>query len=349
MRRALIPLLGSLGLVLAADCNDLRVPVPRSESAASTPAQPAARDPNPAPARRAPGRGGSAIDVARFEQVRRGLRRLVVAEENYYAENGVYTENLPQIGFRPEGESRDPVPLALSCRVGRAQHSPGARGPGLRHLMSGGSMRRQPRAARRGQPGGRPGMRRAARSAGGTGAGWPNPVATARPASDTGSALDEVDPNVQMQVDLRNLARLPGELPGGTRGRIRRMEPFALQFLWRRGVGITILGADDASWSAMATHARRPGKSCVIWVGPVSRKPATLGLKHVPDDPGTPICNDSGPRRRPAIAHRRHLRENRQRRFRRVAPTQGQPDRPVDAGDIRFAEAQDLSRCCRGA
>ena len=292
MRRALIPLLGSLGLVLAADCNDLRVPVPRSESAASTPAQPAARDPNPAPARRAPGRGGSAIDVARFEQVRRGLRRLVVAEENYYAENGVYTENLPQIGFRPEGESQ--IRFLWLSRAGWAVRSthPGLAGldcviyVGREHAPA--TTSRQARTAKEGVPAcDEPPAPRAAPAPAG-----PNPVATARPASDTGSALDEVDPNVQMQVDLRNLARSQESYLGNQGVYSRRMEPFALQFLWRRGVGITILGADDASWSAMATHARRPGKSCVIWVGPVSRKPATLGLKHVPDDPGTPICDD---------------------------------------------------------
>ena len=36
--------------------------------------------------------------------------------------------------------------------------------------------------------------------------------------ADTGSALDAVDPNVQMQVDLRNLVRSQDELPGAPRG-----------------------------------------------------------------------------------------------------------------------------------
>ena len=69
-------------------------------------------------------------------------------------------------------------------------------------------------------------------------------------------------------------------------------EPFALQYLWHRGVTISILSANDASWSARAAHVNRPGRSCVIWVGPVDKRPETDAQKRSSDRPNVPVCDD---------------------------------------------------------
>jgi len=300
MRRAFhIPLLGSLVLVLAADCNGLRLPAPRSESAAATPVQPT---PPPAPARAAPVSKKSTktdptLEAARFDQIRGGLRRLVVAEENYYAENGIYTEDLTRIGFRPEPDTR--IQFLWSSRAGWAASATQPQLAGRDCVVFVGREHEAPATTRLGRTGkegvpvcdDRPLPRPQPAAA------PPAPVAqqsapAATAARDTTSALEEVTSNVQMRVDLRNLVRSQESYRGNQGVYSRRMEPFALQFLWRRGVTITILSADDASWSAMATHASRPGKSCVVWFGPVPKKPATLGQNRVPQQPGTPACDD---------------------------------------------------------
>jgi hypothetical protein len=306
MHRAFhIPLLGSLVLVLAADCKGLQRPASRSESVAATPVQPAppapAAAPLPQPAAAPPKPKPSlAPDSARFDQIRRGLRRLVVAEESYYAENGIYTQDLGRIGYKPEGQSE--VRFLWSSRGGWA-----ARGthPGLagRDCVVYVGREHQPPATIRdavsGKEGvpvcdGKPALRPASPAPATTAAPAPAAKPPAKTASgpDTTSALDEVSSNVQMRVDLRNLVRSQESYVGNQGVYSRRMEPFALQYLWRRGVTITILNADDASWSARATHATRPGKSCVVWVGPVWKKPATQSQKRVPEEPGTPVCDD---------------------------------------------------------
>ena len=310
MHRAFhIPLLGSLVLVLAADCNGLRLPASRSESVAATPVQPAPTPPTPpappqpAPAPRKPAKPDPALDTGRFDQIRRGLRRLVVAEETYYAENGIYTQDLARIGYKSEGESE--VRFLWSSRGGWA-----ARGthPGLvgRDCVVYVGREHQPPATTRDAVLGKEGVPvcdgkpapRPAPPATTAAAPAPAPAPVARtPAAatsgpDTSSALDEVSSSVQMRVDLRNLVRSQESYIGNQGVYSRRMEPFALQYLWRRGVTITILDADDASWSARATHTSRPGKSCVVWVGPVSKKPATQSQKRVPEEPGTPVCDD---------------------------------------------------------
>lgn len=307
MRRAFhIPLLGSLALVLAADCNGLRLPAPRSESAAATPVQPtpppAPASPKAPPGSKKPGKSDPALDAARFDQIRGGLRRLVVAEENYYAENGIYTQDLTRIGFRPEADTR--IQFLWSSRAGWAASATQAQLGGRDCVVFVGREHEAPATARHGRTGkegvpvcdDRPLLRPQAAAAPTAPAAPPAPVAPqsapAATARDTSSALDEVTSNVQMRVDLRNLVRSQESYRGNQGVYSRRMEPFALQFLWRRGVSITILSADDASWSAMATHASRPGKSCVVWFGPVPKKPATLGQNRVPEQPGTPACDD---------------------------------------------------------
>jgi hypothetical protein len=303
MHRAFhIPLLGSLVLVLAADCNGLRLPASRSESSAATPAPPV---PQPvAPPKAAPGSrkatADASLDAARFDQIRGGLRRLVVAEENYYAENGIYTEDLARIGFRPQPDTR--IRFLWSSRAGWAARASQPELAGQDCVVYVGREHEPPATSRRARtgkegvpvcddrPAARPQPAAASRA---PAPAQPSPAAApAAAAPDTTSALEEVTTNVQMRVDLRNLVRSQESYRGNQGVYSRRMEPFALQFLWRRGVAITILSADDASWSAMATHESRPGKSCVVWFGPVSKKPATLGQNRVPDQPGTPVCDD---------------------------------------------------------
>ena len=101
-----------------------------------------------------------------------------------------------------------------------------------------------------------------------------------------------VEPTIQMRVDLRNLVRSQDSYFGTQGIYSRRTEPFALQYLWHRDVTIRILSANDASWAARATHVSRPGKSCVIWVGPVAQRPVTELQKRSPEQPGTPVCDD---------------------------------------------------------
>ncbi|MGH3992380.1 MAG: hypothetical protein ACRDSN_07940, partial [Pseudonocardiaceae bacterium] len=104
--------------------------------------------------------------------------------------------------------------------------------------------------------------------------------------------LEAVSPSVQMRVDLWNLAKSQ-EVYFGTQGIYsRRTEPFVLQYLWYRGVRLRILTADDESWSASATHAATPGKSCVIWFGAVTARPATEEQKLKTDRSGVPLCDD---------------------------------------------------------
>jgi len=51
----------------------------------------------------------------------------------------------------------------------------------------------------------------------------------------------------------------------------------ALPFVPPPGVAVQLLHADALGWTAVATHASLPGKSCVIWAGqvPIPRRPET--------------------------------------------------------------------------
>jgi hypothetical protein len=294
MRRAFrLPLLSLLCLLAAAGCDKLRIPAPPSASAGATPAAPAAPARKGAGAKRQP-KPDAALDAPRFDQIRRGLRRLVVAEENYFAENGAYTEDLTRIGFSPEGESA--VRFLWLSRGGWAASGTHPGVPGRDCVIYVGRAHGAPttlrdvRSGREGVPvcDALPGPR-AHRDT----LSRP-PVETPARASvpDTGSALDAVNPSVQMRVDLRNLGRSQDTYYGLQGVYSRRTEPFALQYLWHRGVSLTILTADSRSWSAKATHAARPGKSCVIWFGPVPKKPATERQQRVPEQPATPVCDE---------------------------------------------------------
>lgn len=96
-----------------------------------------------------------------------------------------------------------------------------------------------------------------------------------------------------MKVDLRNLVRSQETYIANQGVYARRTEPLALQYLWREGVDVKILTADGQSWSAKATHVRSPGKSCVIWIGPVRKRPVTDAQRRQSTQSGVPVCDDN--------------------------------------------------------
>jgi hypothetical protein len=95
-----------------------------------------------------------------------------------------------------------------------------------------------------------------------------------------------------MKVDLRNLAHSQETYFKMQGSYARRTEGLALQYLWHRDVQIKILAADAQSWAAKATHARFPGKSCVIWFGTVAQRPGTDAQGRVEGRSGVPVCDD---------------------------------------------------------
>lgn len=261
------------------------VAAPPTADSASTTEAAASRPRRPAP----PADSIPAVDEDHaFNSIRRGLRRLVAAQQGFYAENGAYTEDFDRLGFKPEGGAEfrflwvtregwaasgsHPVLPGRDCVifVGRVNAAPTS----LKYL----------RTAREGVPAcdvTPPPPRRSDS----------DPVPVTR-ATDTASALEAVNAFVQMRVDLRNLIRSQDAYHATQGTYSRRMEPLALQYLWQRGVSVAILSADPYSWSARASHVAEPGKSCVIWVGPVRIKPITDSQRHTPQKSGIPACDE---------------------------------------------------------
>ena len=223
-----------------------------------------------------------------FDQIRRSLRLLVAAEQGFYAENGTYSGALDRLAFRPSGESQ--VRFLWVTRQGWAASGTHPGAPGRDCVVFVGAANAPPttlrftRSGREGvvvcdlQPPPRPA------------AGGPAPAPP--PAADTGSALDAVNPVVQMRVDLRNLANAQTAYFATQGLYSQRLEQLQLQFAWQRGVDVRLLDASRHSWSARATHAARPGKSCVVWYGSPSTRPATEAQHKVPDRAGVPACDD---------------------------------------------------------
>lgn len=294
-----IALVGSAALLLCTACDNLSMPARTAQVARDTSLN------TPAPPRKA-GRGAGERNVARrgaeldpaaaaqrLAAVRRGLRRLVVAEETYYAENGVYTDDVTRIGYSPEAGTD--VRFLWLTRAGWAASGSDPDLPGRDCIIFVGRAHGPPttmhdvRPGREGTPVCDGVPSRPAPSVA------PQPaVAAEAPApssADTGSALEGVDATVQMRVDLRNLVRSQDTYYGTQGVYSRRTEPFALQYLWHKGVRISILSANDAAWSARAEHVSRPGKSCVIWLGPVAQRPKTEADKRTTEEPGTPVCD----------------------------------------------------------
>jgi hypothetical protein len=298
-----LTLLGSAVLLMVAACDNFQLP---ARSGGESPAASAAVTPPKIPKpNRASGRPAAydpAMAGRSFDAIRRSLRRVVVAQETYYAENGVYTDELARLGVKPEGGTE--MRFLWLTRTGWAASGTHPDVPGRDCVIYVGRDHGPPttlhdvRSGREGTPvcDVLPAAR--GRSAASTAAAQPTPASgalqsAAAPAlPDTGSALDAVEPTIQMRVDLRNLVRSQDSYFGTQGIYSRRTEPFALQYLWHRGVTIRILSANDASWAARATHASRPGKSCVIWLGPVAQRPVTEQQKRLPEQPGTPVCDD---------------------------------------------------------
>jgi hypothetical protein len=260
------------------------VRVPAAQEVA-TPAQPPAPSPPAKPTQ--PKDSAVNIEAVAFDQIRRSLRRLAAVEQTFYAENGTYTEDSERLRYRPEGRAE--VRFLWLTREGWAATGVHPAVPGRDCVIWIGRVNAPPtslkyvRSGREGVPtcDVSPAPRR----------NDTTPVPPTRPV-DTASALGEVSPSVQMKVDLRNLNRAQ-EAWLGTQGAFSRtVEPFALQYVWHKGVSINILSADKWSWSARASFAGRPGKTCVLWFGPVPAKPATETKGLVPDRAGVPVCDE---------------------------------------------------------
>jgi hypothetical protein len=223
-----------------------------------------------------------------FDQIRRSLRLLVAAEQGFYAENGTYSGELDRLAFRPSGESQ--VKFLWVTRQGWAASGTHPAAPDRDCVVFVGVANAVPttlRFTRRGregvvvcdvQPGPRPAE---------AGSAPAPPVA-----ADTVNALDAVNPTIQMRVDLRNLAQAQAAYFATQGIYSPRPELLQLQFAGQRGVDIRLLSADRSSWSARATHTRRPGRSCVVWYGTPSTRPATQAQRKVPERAGVPACDD---------------------------------------------------------
>jgi hypothetical protein len=283
------------GAVLASACKDLlpeRKPAITGDSAIPplpAPVPPAQRPPRPA--------SDASLENERkgFDQIRRSLRRLVAQEEGFFAENGAYTTDFERIGFRPEGASE--IRFLWVRRDGWAASGTHAAIKGKDCVVFVGRAAPPPATQK---------YRRRARA--GTivcdaQAPPPPPVAAAPSSSatasspppaqpDTGNVLDVLDPLVVMKVDLRNLVRSQDTYFATQGIYARRTDPLPLQYLWHKGVSIKILSATRDSWSARATHASRPGTTCVIWYGPVPTRPETEVRKRVPDRSAVPVCDE---------------------------------------------------------
>ena len=282
-------------------CSDLK-------DLARVPARAAADTAEPAelpPLSRRSGRSDSALDPARtasnFSELRRSLRRLVAAEETFFAENGTYSDDLSHIGVKPGPNTR--LRFLWISRDGWAASGTHAELPGRDCVIFVGQAQAAPttlryvRSGREGvpvcddpkAPPARPRPSAPATPAPATPAPAPKPS----PASaDTGSALDVLDPRVVMKVDLRNLAHSQETYFKMQGVYARRPQTMALRYLWHRDVQVNILAADGESWVAKATHARFPGKSCVIWFGAVSELPRTDAQQRVERRAGVPVCDD---------------------------------------------------------
>jgi hypothetical protein len=310
IREAVLPKLGStpgavlllLGVCLASgacdslsktqsDSNGGRAVLPPVDAPASTAASKSAKAVG--------GVAGAAADAASFDQIRSSLRRLVAAEESFYGENGVYTEELNRLGYKPSGGAD--VRFLWLARGGWGASGTHPQIPGRNCVIFVGRDHAPPatakyaRVGKEGVPVCDAAPPRAAPASSSPATGHvASAAAETLPAStsDTSNALDAIEPTVQMKVDLRNLARSQDTYIRVQGFYARRTAPFALQYLWHKGVTLTILSAGKESWSARATHVAEDGKSCVIWFGPVLTKPTTWKQNRVSDQPLVPVCDD---------------------------------------------------------
>jgi hypothetical protein len=280
----------ALALLLPASaCKDKPVPIV-VESTPPLPEPPPRRPPRDTqqPRRaRAPAAKSGTSDALGFAQIERGLRLLVTAEQGFFAENGVYTEDFDRLGFRAPAQTK--YRFLWLNRDGWAVSGTHEELPGKDCVIWVGMTATAPgttKFVRRGPEGvpvcDIPPTPRAS--------GLPPP--TVIRGADTASALEDVSPFIQMRVDLRNLVRSQDAYLATQGLYSRRFEPFALQYFWHRGVTIRILSADAESWAAKATHRSQPGKSCVVWFGPVPWRPSTSAQRRTPERSAVPVCDE---------------------------------------------------------
>ena len=257
----------------------------------TTPESTSSSRPSSRPRGQKESRPTAATDAGSFAEIRRTLRRLVAAEATFFAENGTYSDELSLIGLTPEknttirflwlsrdGWAASGMHTALAGRdcvvfMGQAKAPPTT----LKYVRAGkegftvcddSSAPSEPPAKAAAPP------------------AKPKPTV-----AEAGSALDLLDPPLLMKVDLRNLAHSQETYFAMQGTYARRTEPLALQYLWHRDVRVKILAADDQSWAAKATHARFPGKSCVIWFGAVAQRPVTDAQQLQENRSGVPVCD----------------------------------------------------------
>ena len=243
---------------------------------------------------------GPAADAA-FREISQTLRRLVAAEQSFFAENGAYSADLGKVGFRPMAASQ--VEFFWVTKEGWAARATHPALPGRDCVTFTGIGGPAPATRRLGRSGpegvvvcdlvlpARP-VRPPDRQPGDTPRVAVAAPAPTPPVVDTSSALDAVDPVLQMRVDLRKLALAQTAYFGMQGTYSRRVATLPLQFAWHRGVSVALINADHHSWAARATHAARPGKSCVMWFGKPIRRPGTAAHQLVPQSPGVAACDD---------------------------------------------------------
>ena len=290
--RAALLLVASL---LLTACDELLPGQRQPPVTLATDTAPAPQPKRPRPAAARPVAEGAEAAIA-FRQLSQTLRRLVAAEQGFYAENGTYSEDLQRLSFRPLGEAQ--VEFLWAARDGWAARTTHPALPGRDCVVYAGVATAAPATRRYGRSGAE-GMvvcdddRAAGRVP--SAASTPAKGAAAEPAPaplDTTNALDAVNPSVQMRVDLRKLGEAQTAYFGTQGVYSRRLERLPLQFGWQRGVTVTPLHADQRSWTARATHGARPGKSCVVFFGNPPARPATEAQRKVPERSGVPVCDD---------------------------------------------------------
>lgn len=226
---------------------------------------------------------------AAFAQISGTLRRLVGAEQGFFAETGAYTDDLGKLAFRRVGQSE--IAFLWVGADGWAARGTHPELPGRDCVIFVGVSKSMPVSQRYGRSG-RPGVPACDEPAPPSVAARASDTTTPPPPADTTSALDAVSPAVQMKVDLRKMIQAQEAYHGTMGTYTRNIETLPLQFAWQDQVEVTVVNADARSWSARATHTRHPGKSCVIWVGPVQQRPATERQRRSPQRSGTPACDN---------------------------------------------------------
>ena len=287
-----------LGALLLTGCEDLlprRPPPPPTVAVApdSAPAKRQRRKPDSA-AKAAASPSAEMGAGAAFGDISQTLRLLVATEQGFFAENGTYSGDLDRLGFHPRGATR--IEFLWVTKDGWAARATHPAVPGRDCVTFTGGGGEVPATRRFGRTG-REGVvvcdiTLPPRSAGSARSAAPPTPDSPHVALDTTSALDAVSPNVQMRVDLRKLANAQTAYLGTQGTYSRRVETLPLQYGWQRGVAVTLIYADQRSWTARARHVADSAKSCVIWVGKPPKRPATQVQRKVPDRAGIPVCDD---------------------------------------------------------